>query len=335
MSADPAVPTASQECDLKPKLSITTTLPPATPPPMSAGKQPLALNFELTPELIAVGSLVATMKKVIGVLSGTFDALDEQSGRVASLAPTLKAAEHLKKLRAQLEKQLADQKLRAVEMRQLLDEAVNQSLSEHVKAHVRATLAPQVRERVAEQLNVQVPEHLRQKIKTHKRQIFEVQRSLHNSQARQHNATLGPDSLTEELRPLLRPLPTSEQSPMPHSDDVPPPSESDTFESVDETPPTASPLFPRDLQTLFALKSEEAETLVREYKLDDVAVPTTPIDSPAPSEAAVDVSRERNLNKFMAHIGVSRRFANSRLPRLQIVIPGGEQVAFVAVAPCY
>ncbi|KAJ7072615.1 hypothetical protein C8F01DRAFT_1104627 [Mycena amicta] len=301
----------------KPKLTINTSM--SSPAPEN-----MALDFVLTPELLAVGELASAMRRVVSVLSATFNSLEDQAERVATLAPALKASEQLKKLRAQLEQQLCEQELRAFEIRQLLDEAVKQSLSEQVKAHVSAMVGPQVKERVAQQLGVQIPEHLRQKIKTHKRQILEVQLSLHNSEARRYNSALGPDSLTKELRPLLRPLPTADQSPMPGSlPSTPVPVSSPHLE---EAPSTASPLFPRDLQSLFALKSEEAETLVHQYGLGDLGLPVTPLLAQA--EVCNDDSRERNLNKFMAHIGVSRhRVPNPRFPRLHIVIPGGEQVA--------
>ncbi|KAJ7668526.1 hypothetical protein DFH06DRAFT_202446 [Mycena polygramma] len=250
------------------------------------------LSVVVTPELLAVGELVAAMKRVVGVLGTTFDSLGEQTERVATLAPALKAAEHLKILRSEIAQLMRQQELQALEVKNLLDDAVKQTLSEELKAHVHATVAHVVKDRVAQQLHAQIPENLRQQIKSHKRQILEVQRSLHNSEARQHNSALGPAALTDELRPLLRPLPSADQSvpptPIPISGDL------------DESTPTASPLFPRNLKSLFALRSEEAETLVKEYGLGDQAVPITPIVA----QGTEPDSRERNLNKFMAHIGV-------------------------------
>ncbi|KAJ7244186.1 hypothetical protein B0H12DRAFT_813248 [Mycena haematopus] len=255
----------------------------------------LGLSVVLTPELIAVGELVAAMKRVVGVLSSTFDALGEQTERVATLAPALKAAEYIKKFRSQLALVILQSDVQALEVQDLLEEAVKQTLSDEVKAHIQAKVADEVKERVRRELNEQIPENLRQQIKSHKRQILEVQRSLHNSEARQHNSALGAEALTAELRPLLRPLASAEQSPMPPT----PVSEA----GVNEATPTASPLFPRDLKALFALKSEEAQTLVKEYGLGEEAAPVTPILAIMAPGAEAD-SRERNLNKFMAHIGV-------------------------------
>lgn len=274
----------------------------------------------LTPELLAVGELVASMKRVVGVLGTTFDSLGEQTARVATLAPALKASAQIKKLRSEVAEQMREQERRVLDTELLLGEAVKQSLSEEIKAHIRDTVAREVKDRVSYQLNVQIPKNLREQIKHHKRQILEVQRSLHNSEARRHNSALGPAALVDELRPLLRPLPSAEQTPLPRT--VPP------TPVPEDSAPTPSPLFPRDLKALFALKSEEAQTLVKEYGLGGQAVPITPIEGPDEPD-----SRERNLNKFMAHIGVSRRrVPNARLPRLHVVIPGGPELA---VTPYY
>ncbi|KAJ6593562.1 hypothetical protein B0H19DRAFT_1281149 [Mycena capillaripes] len=321
-----------------PKLTISTTTPmnsslaslmcatrlsPDGYSPSKNRTDPKANSLELsvvvTPELLAVGELVAAMKRVVGVLGTTFDSLGEQTERVATLAPALKAAEHIKKLRAEIAHIIRQQELQALEVKNLLDEAVKQTLSEELKAHIQATVAQEVKERVASQLHAQIPENLRQQIKSHKRQILEVQRSLHNSEARQHNSALGPAALTDELRPLLRPLPSAEQSPSTSRLGSMPPTPVLVSGELGDTTPTASPLFPRDLKTLFALKSEEAQTLVKEYGLGEQATAVTPI---VPQASESD-SRARNLNKFMAHIGVSRRrIPNARVPRLRVVIPG-------------
>ncbi|KAJ6558427.1 hypothetical protein DFH09DRAFT_1162770 [Mycena vulgaris] len=329
---------------MHPSLASLTCATRLSPDVFSASRtNSMEPSVVLTPELLAVGELVSAMKRVVGVLGTTFDSLGEQSARVASLAPALKASEQvrvaklpnssqqtsckIKKLQAQIALQIHEHEMRMLNMQLQLDEAVKQTLSEELKAHIHDTVAREVRDRVARELNAKIPENLRQQIKTHKRQILEVQRSLHNSEARQHNSALGPAALADKLRPLLRPLPSAEQSPStakpwsvpltPLPLPVPVPS------GGDDTAPTASPLFPRDLKALFALKSEEAQTLVKEYGLGEQAPPITPIVAGTANEPD---SRERNLNKFMAHIGVSRRrVPNARLPQLHVVIPGGTE----------
>ncbi|KAJ7647631.1 hypothetical protein FB45DRAFT_204767 [Roridomyces roridus] len=295
-----AISTTPMQTSLTSSLSCATRLSPSK----------TEISLVLTPELLAVGELVAAMQGVVSALGTTFDCLGTQSERVATLAPALKASQQIRKLRSEIAEQINEQEARMASVKLLLEEAVKQALSEDIKAHIRERVGREVPERVAQQLSTQIPEHLRQQTKIHKRQIFEVQRSLHNSEARQHNSALNSTTLQTELRPLLRPLPSADQS-------VPP----TPIPNLDDAPPTASPLFPRDLKALFALKPEEAQTLVTEYGLTEQALPITPL----PCSTEADGARERNLNKFMAHIGVSRcRAANSQLPRLRVIIPGRE-----------
>lgn len=78
-------------------------------------------------------------------------------------------------------------------------------------------------------------------------------------------------------------------------------------------PPSPSPFFPRDMTTLFALNPEETKRLLREYGLTSaVASPAT--EHPTRARGLSIVNEEaaeedpdvhaRDLNKFMAHIGV-------------------------------
>ncbi|KAJ7729503.1 hypothetical protein DFH07DRAFT_181505 [Mycena maculata] len=277
-------------------LSCATRLSPSTNRTEPNSGNGLELSVVLTPELLAVGELVAAMKGVVGALGTTFDSLGAQAESVASLAPALKVSEQIKKLRTEVAQQMRDQEMRVLDVKLMLEEAVKQTLSEELKVHIHATVEREVKDRVARQLNAQIPDNLRQQIKMHKRQTLEVQRSLHNSEARQHNSALGPAALTDELRPLLRPLPNTEQSPFTAKPGTVPPTPASV---LTDPAPTASPLFPRDLKALFALRSEDAQTLVTEYGLTEQALPITPI-----AAATEPDSRERNLNKFMAHIGV-------------------------------
>ncbi|KAJ7287272.1 hypothetical protein C8J57DRAFT_1283378 [Mycena rebaudengoi] len=239
----------------------------------------------ITPELLAVGELVAAMKQVLGALGTTFDSLGDQTDRVASLGPGLKVSGQLKQLRSEIALQVQEQEKRTEEVKHALAEAVKQALSEELKAHIYSAVESQVTSKVAHQLNTQVPESIRQLIKSHKRQILEVQTSLHNSEARQHNSALGPAALSHELRPLLRPLPDAEQPIHPLQPQA-----------------TASPLFPRDLKALFSLETDTARTLVKEYGLENTS-PSSPVADETVADDGSD-ARARNINKFMAHIGV-------------------------------
>lgn len=145
--------------------------------------------------------------------------------------------------------------------------------------------------------------------------------------------------LNAPLRPLLRPLPTPEQSPVVISisrsssmgySTLPTPatafpqgpaptpirrSASNPYRSLtaETVPPSPSPFFPRDMTTLFALNPEETKRLLREYGLTSaVASPAAEHPTRARGLSIVneDAAEEdpdvhaRDLNKFMAHIGV-------------------------------
>ncbi|CAK5281653.1 unnamed protein product [Mycena citricolor] len=276
----------------KPKLTVSTALLQSDSYPQTLDKVLSPLQFAdsskgiklvVTPELIAMGEWVAAMKRYTAILTTAFESLGEQSDRAVTLGTALKAREQLERLRGLFEQQLEDHQARATSIQADLKRMVTHSLSDALKAHVRSAVEQQVKERVAHQLSIQIPEKLRQQIKTHQVQIVEVQRALRNSEARQHNSALGPSQLNAELRPLLRPLSTTAVA--------------------DAEAASPSPLFPTSLRSLFALQSEEAETLVKEYGLADCTVPVTPIATEAASPSSME-SRTRNLNKFMAHIGV-------------------------------
>jgi len=122
---------------------------------------------------------------------------------------------------------------------------------------------------------------------------------------------------TARLRPLLRPLPTPEQSPVappitrsssmgtstlatPASayPGVPAPtpikrSTSGSFR-IDRGPLTASTLFPEDLRSLFRLGPDETRKLLRDYGLVSAA-PTPVVERPPPRDRALP-SVDEELN---------------------------------------
>ena len=161
-------------------------------------------------------------------------------------------------------------------------------------------------------------------------------------EARRYNACLRSSS-TAHLRPLLRPLRTPEQSPTIIVTEVsalnspvsalpsirapaPTPIKRSTSNSFNRTHSletvSPSPLFPRDLKSLFKLGAEDARILLRQYGLvSGVPSPTTPrpgglasvnenestsgsSDAHNLNETGDDACHVEDMNKFMAHIGV-------------------------------
>jgi len=240
-----------------------------------------------------------------------------------------------------------------------IKEAVQEKIRSHLYEMVEASVGEKVEEKVRDELFVQIPEDLRQQIVEHRRQILEIKADLHNSEARRHNARLRRSSSTTQLRPLLRPLPTPEQSPtIIVTEDstfnspvsalpcirapAPTPIKRSTSHSFKgahslETPvpPTPSPRFPRDLKSLFQLGFEDAKALLREYGLSSgVSSPNTPnprgppdLGTSGSSDANDDTSDEghvKDMNKFMAHIGV---------PYLMIPPPKGQEIQSPTMSP--
>ncbi|KAI0748795.1 hypothetical protein BC629DRAFT_1298285 [Irpex lacteus] len=219
-----------------------------------------------------VDELLGTMKQMLGTLGATFDTLGEQTVKVATLPAAMEAVSQISSVRKQLDDQHKRQEQRMQDMKTLLLEEVRTKLYSRLRETaseiVREVVQREIAERVRVQLQEQIPKKLREDVVSYKRQIMEVKVSLHNSEARRHNALIRANSLDEPLMPLLRPppLPRSEWNPL-----------------------TPSPLFPRDLTSLIRLGTEEARALMREYGL-----------------VREEESREESINRFLAYIGVSR-----------------------------
>lgn len=155
----------------------------------------------------------------------------------------------------------------------------------------------------------------------------------HNSlrEARRHNALLRSTAFNEPLHPLLRPYPIQSPSPLPSISLTTPASQTQTLVPSpnipltpvptptaavrptillpDEVePPTPSPLFPRNIADLFAMSSDEARRLVADYGLvEDIGdfSGSSPASKRPPESPAETQDIHLNLNRFMAHIGVS------------------------------
>ncbi|GLB37396.1 hypothetical protein LshimejAT787_0404470 [Lyophyllum shimeji] len=318
-------------------------------------------------DLVAIAELFSTLKRTVSTLHATFDRLGTQTEKMACLAPAIKADQQIQDVRARLEDQIRRHERLIDKLRLLLEDAIKETVVEQLKSRIypmiQESVAKEVQQRVERELETQVPAELREQVQAHQREIIEVQTNLHNSEARRHNASLrSPSMTTEPLRPLLRPLPSALQSPayilkrpftasnslaatpmtafpgvslttptvLPAASTrlVVPPGSNQMFELV---PPTPSPLFPRDLKSLFALGPDAARSLLHDYGLynPSSAVPSpntekprmravpdtglnTPEDSPTFENCA---SREQDINKFMAHIGVPYLMVPAPRPR--------------------
>jgi len=280
-----------------------------------------------TSDLLAVNELLSTMKSTLSALGKTFETLGEQTTKVAELGPAMEATHQVVLIRSQLTAQYARQDVRMQEVKTLLRDVLKEQLAETLRTRVHLLIQEKVEERVKEnvrdQLHNQIPSNLRQEITHHKRQILQVQTSLHNSEARRHNALLSSTAaFSEPLRPLHRPYPTQSPSSMPSMSLTTPVSQTRTIvpspnmsSAHTETtmlpeeiePPTPSPLFPRNIADLFAMSPDNARMLVADYGLvkDEGDTPGASPANQNTSESPADTQdMHLNLNRFMAHIGV-------------------------------
>ncbi|KAF8806477.1 hypothetical protein BYT27DRAFT_7191033 [Phlegmacium glaucopus] len=296
----------------------------------------------ISKDIVAIADVFATMKKTMLLMTNAFDRLGIQTETFTSLSLDIKAAEQLNQVRKALDDQIARQKYEIEALADTLKTKIKEVVKEKMKSQLHDIVKASIREKVAEkvrnELSTQIPGDLHQQIVEHRRQILEIKTNLHNSEARRYNASLQSSS-TARLRPLLRPLPTPEQSPtiivIEHSTlnspvsampnikaPAPSPIKRSISNSFLETPtPTPSDLFPRDLKALFNLGFDEARTLLQQYGLVSGAPsPVTPKprglasvnenESTSGSSAANAETNDptachvEDMNKFMAHIGV-------------------------------
>lgn len=282
-----------------------------------------------SPEILALASFQASMKQALSSLSNTMEGLESQSARMEQLGTDVKLHEQVKLLRSDLEDQIRRQKADLDAIQEKLQQKVKAALEEHIKTRLRATakqlISDMVRERVNNELNQQMNIEVCEGSIHHERQITEVKTCIHNSEARRYNASLQSASLDVPLRPLLRPLPSPEQSPYPSLSvaSTPPsrlpsahPRSADPLTpsslrhsastisagstlsrsaSYQATAPTPSALFPKDLKTLFELRPDDAKTLLKEYGLEGRA--PSPVVEEAKLRAPGKLQRQVSSNR--------------------------------------
>ncbi|THH30881.1 hypothetical protein EUX98_g3320 [Antrodiella citrinella] len=322
-----------------------------------------ARNAAVAKDVAAVEELLGTMRLTLTAVGSTMDTLAEQTVHVAALGPAIDATHQIGLVRKQLDDQHRRQEQRMVEMKAMLKEEISdgqlqEKLREIAGVLVRECVKREIVERVRrevsdsvsehgiggahishEQLQEQIPQDMREQAIRYKRQLLEVKASLHNSEARRHNALIRSNSLDEPLIPLVRPFATPASSPIlsrqpssasaipspPAPEELPkepsepmtvpileiseefPKQEKPAVLEIDLTPPTPSPLFPRDLTGLMRLSPDDARALVREYGLEPLQIPEAGLFGEGFIGFGDDgpkSSREEDLNRFMSHIGV-------------------------------
>ncbi|TCD66529.1 hypothetical protein EIP91_001249 [Steccherinum ochraceum] len=287
--------------------------------------------------LSALGSTLDTLGEQtlhVAALGPAIDA-NHQIGQVRK---------HLEDQHKRQEQRMAE--VKTMLKNEVMDVQLQEKLRQIAGVIVKEIVRKEIVSRVKKELEEQIPLDMREQSARYKRQIMEVKACLHNSEARRHNALIRSNALDEPLRPLLRPFAKPVPPPSsPHQPEMAPadpstpkaapvdadPAASDpttipileigeepkkteplppappTPVEIDLTPPTPSPLFPRDLTSLMRLSPSDAKVLVREYGLEplQIQIPEVPLlgEGFGPFSEPQS-SREEDLNRFMSHIGV-------------------------------
>ncbi|KAF8161239.1 hypothetical protein B0H34DRAFT_372103 [Crassisporium funariophilum] len=364
----PQLPLEAQPPEEQPQLSLEAQPPKELQQPgilqpsveLRAPKRTIAnesinANDIMSKDIVAIADLFSAMKNALVTMTNAFDRLGSQTEQMVSLSLDIKAAEQFKRVQTTLDDQISRQKVEIEDLRGTLENKIKDAVQEKIRTQlydmVKESITQKIEAKVRDELAIQIPEDLREQVLSHRRQILEVKTNLHNSEARRYNASLQSSS-NAPLRPLLRPLPTPEQSPavaltkstsmdssllgspMSAFPRVPAPtpikrSTSNLYRGVhvlETVPPTPSPLFPRDLKSLFKLGAGDARALLQQYGLiSAVSSPSTErpkhrglsnvneedITSALDSHTEVVDDDEvaaagyaEDMNKFMAHIGV-------------------------------
>ncbi|CCM00157.1 uncharacterized protein FIBRA_02185 [Fibroporia radiculosa] len=235
------------------------------------------------PDLKPIEDLLGCMKSTLSVLGATFDSLSAQTVKVTELVPTIGALHQIEGVRAQFDEQkkVQEERMQAVK-EQIADEMKNlvrTRLKDQVGVIVRAVVKREVASRVQKQLQLHIPGTLKEELEEYKRHVIEVKRSLHNAEAKRHNALIRSASLDEPLHPLLRPLEQVQGS----------------RPAYDLEPPTASRSFPRDIEMLIKSPHNVVKELLRDYGL---------VEPTKRKGETQHGSREEDINRFMSFIGV-------------------------------
>ncbi|KAI0072415.1 hypothetical protein K474DRAFT_1667839 [Panus rudis PR-1116 ss-1] len=162
------------------------------------------------------------MKSTCKVLGSTFEVLGEQTMRVAALGPAIDAKRQISSARKSMDEQFKRQEKRMLEVKTMLkDKLLDETFKGHMRDVVSEIVAEIVKREIAErvriQLQEQIPQAMRDQVVEYQQKILEVKTSLYNSEARRHNALIQSNSLDEPLKPLLRPMQSTVNSPAPVS----------------------------------------------------------------------------------------------------------------------
>ncbi|KAK7691344.1 hypothetical protein QCA50_004739 [Cerrena zonata] len=201
-------------------------------------------TLTLPPEVSTVTKTIGEMKAKMGSMGALLDAVGKSTTNMVQNGTEKQTAQHLKKIRKELDDQQKKQEYQIQEIQVLLQKALEHDVIEHLRTLVEAGVLKQIDELVKEQVAAQLPSYfpngLQEQLDRHMLELDEVNRALHNSESRRANAQLRSSHLKDPLHTIYK------------SDG------------------TISPHFPRDVSSLFNMDAETAKELCQEYGLTDL-----------------------------------------------------------------
>jgi hypothetical protein len=182
------------------------------------------------------------MRSSLDALDATFLNIQDQTQNVSSLT-IVDPSTQLQNLELEMQEQDRRQAQKIDEIKDLIQQVVANQVAEQIKRlfanEIEAMIQREVNRQVAHQLEAHIPHGLQQQVDDQKRQLVDVDRSLHNAEARRINNLIKSSNLNEPLRGLLK------------------------------ASGKPSELFPRDLLDLFNRDDVALKRLLKEFDLID------------------------------------------------------------------
>jgi len=182
------------------------------------------------------------MRSSLDALDATFLNLNDQTQSVAALQIVDPGLQR-QNLEMEMQEQDKRQGEKISEIKDLIQRVVANQVAEQIKKmfanEIESLVQREVELRVSQQMAKHIPAGLQNQVDEQKRQLIEVDRNLHNGEARRVNALIKSSNLNEGLRPLLR------------------------------TNGRQSDLFPHDLMELFARDDNNIRKLLRDFELQE------------------------------------------------------------------
>jgi len=189
-----------------------------------------------------VQDVLHQMRSSLDALDATFQNINDQTRDVATLA-IADPSTQLHNLELEMHDQDRRQAQKIDEIKELIQQVVANQVAEQIKRlfanEIESLIQREVNRQVALQLETHIPNGLLQQVDEQKRQLVDVDRSLHNAEARRINNLIKSSNLNEPLRGLLR------------------------------TSGKPSDIFPRDLMDLFNRDDAAIKRLLKEFDLSD------------------------------------------------------------------